>query len=117
MIVSRGVRDNGGMTCYPPRSVNQQAIAEGVERAVKMLAPDVVKILYNYGEDWTGVPSIFFRVLLEDNAVKNGTLGGLGRKIKDVVEREAQLSWEEMNSYFNFRTSSEQADLKDPMWA
>jgi hypothetical protein len=53
---------------FPSGWVNQAQIASSVKRAEAALAPDVVRIRYSFGNDWTGDPSIFFRIVLSDDS-------------------------------------------------
>ena len=56
------------MRVVPVVTLNEKKIVSALKRATRALAPDVVRIRYSLGEDWTGDPSIFFRVLLTDEA-------------------------------------------------
>jgi hypothetical protein len=48
-----------------PAAVVQQAEIEGKVRAAESaLKPDVVRIRYDIGEDWSGQWAIFFRIVL-----------------------------------------------------
>jgi hypothetical protein len=48
-----------------PSAVAQQAdIERGVRSVEDALKPDVVRIRYNIGEDWSGQWTIFFRIVL-----------------------------------------------------
>ena len=61
---------NGDMTVYARVAIDEGKIPAGVELARQALAPDVVRIRFNVGEDWTGDPALFFRVVLTDKASK-----------------------------------------------
>jgi hypothetical protein len=39
-----------------------------LEKAVQLLKPDVVRVRYSLRDDWQGRPSVFFRVVLSDDA-------------------------------------------------
>jgi hypothetical protein len=50
----------------PAAVVHQSEIEKGVRAAEAALKPDVVRIRYDIGEDWSGQWAIFFRVVLSD---------------------------------------------------
>lgn len=52
------------MAIVPNGFVHQQHIADGVRRAEARLAPDVIRIRFSLGAEWSGAEAIFFRVVL-----------------------------------------------------
>jgi hypothetical protein len=111
-------RDNRLVLSIPRAWVNPAQINKALRRAERALAPDVVRIRYTLDEDWTGEPSIFFKVVLSDDAAgKESKLGEISwraiNRIRDKVKPE-ELG---LNSYFNFRSLSEYNELNDPAWA
>ena len=105
------------MPFVPRGFINQREIAQGVERAANALARTVVRIRYDFGEDWTGEPSIFFRIVLTDEAVKQSKLNEIANTITDILAREVNADEMGLHSYFNFRSATEQAQLREPTWA
>jgi hypothetical protein len=105
------------MPVAPSRIVNQRQVAAAVQKAAKSLAPDIVRIRYTVGLDSTGLAAIFFRVLLSDQASGEDrlyeTTRRISRKILDIVKPMEKFG---MEAYFNFRSVSEQAQLKDAAW-
>ena len=102
---------------YVPSAVTKQAEIHSAIRAVeRTLAPDVVRIRYDIGEDWTGQWAIFFRIVLTDDAARK-RLRELANKV--VWELARQLDFPEMGvfPYHNFRSVSEQAELREEAWA
>lgn len=97
--------------------VNRQKIEADVQRAAQALAPAVVRIRYSFEDDWTGEPSIFFKVLLADDVAYGPNLGKVAREIQMKLMDEVRPDEQGLNDYFNFRSLSEQADLNDPAWA
>jgi hypothetical protein len=91
-------------------------IASSLPSVERGLSPDVVRIRYSLGEDWSGDPAIFFRVVLSEAASRRRDLaeftGAIGAKIFDEL-RLAELDY---LPYFNFRSEFEQRRLKDPEW-
>jgi hypothetical protein len=102
---------------HPPSAVTKQSEIQAAINAVeRSLAPDVVHIRYEIGEDWSGQSSIFFRVVLTDDAAK--------RRLRDVATKVVwglarRLDFPSMGvfPYHNFRSVSEQEALQEPAWA
>jgi len=97
--------------------VNEREIASAVRKAANSLAPDVVRIRYTLKEDSTGVPAIFFRVLLTDEASKEPQLYETAQRIESkilkIVKPDEKFGLE---AYFNFRSAAEQAELREAAW-
>ena len=60
------------MPLVPSGFVRQADIAEVAERVAEELRPDVLRIRCSVGEDWSGDPAVFLRIVLSDNASKPG---------------------------------------------
>ena len=97
--------------------MTEAQIEPGVRRAVRALAPDVVRIRYSLDEDWTGDPSVFFRMVLSGDAPRKKRLGDIAQGVKAVIREEVRPDDLGLYAYFNFPTLAEQSDLKDPKWA
>ncbi len=105
------------MEMYLPSAVTKQAeIDAAIQRVEQSIGPDVVRIRYEIGEDWSGQWSIFFRIVLKDDAAR--------RRLRDVATNVVwglaqQLDFPAMGvfPYHNFRSESEQAMLQEPAWA
>jgi hypothetical protein len=102
---------------YLPSAVTRRAeIEAAMQQVAHALAPDVVRIRYDIGEDWSGEWAIYFKVVLSDEAAK--------RKLRDA---RAKIVWGlagrldfpslGVTPYHNFRSVSEQAALQEPAWA
>jgi hypothetical protein len=48
--------------------VQQAQFASAVSEVEQMLLPEVVRIRYTLGNDWTGEPAVFFKIVLTDAA-------------------------------------------------
>ena len=95
---------------------NQQEIKK-VEEAKQRFGGDVVAIRYDLDTDWVGDPAIHFRILLPDVVANDDDrLGDVGRRVRDELVDELSLPESGRFPYFNFRSQSEQAELKDPEW-
>jgi hypothetical protein len=89
---------------------------EQIEQIAKDLAPDVVRIRFNLGLDWSEDPAIYFRVVLSDAAAESDRLIEVTRKVRARLVNDLGLSESDLLSYFNFRSQSEQAQLKEASW-
>ncbi len=105
------------MPVVPRGFVNPNQIDAGVQRARQALAPAVVRIRYGLDNDWSGEPSVFFRVVLSDEAIRKEKLDEIDRRVKLTVLHEVQAEELGLHSYFNFRTLSELEALQEPAWA
>jgi hypothetical protein len=101
----------------PSGIVNQRQLATAIQKAADALAPDVVRIRYTLSFDSTGFAAIFFRVLLSDRASRPDrlyeTTERITARILEIVQPQEKFG---MESYFNFRSKSEQAKLHDAEW-
>jgi hypothetical protein len=99
-------------------AINPAQIAKALKRAERALAPDVVRIRYTLGDDWTGDPSIYFKVVITDKAAsQESKLGEITRHIINTVRDKVKPEDFGLNSFFNFRSLSEHNELNDPAWA
>lgn len=105
------------MPTLPRESIILSEIDNGVKAAADALAPDVVRIRYDLSEDWSGAPSIFFRIVLRDEALIDADQWELSQRISRRIQSEVQSDELGLQPYFSFRSASEQAQLKEPAWA
>lgn len=100
-----------------PSAVTRQAeIHAAISTTIRQLAPHVIQIRYEVGEDWSGEGAIFFRILLSDEASRTQ----LAEITSQVVWKLASLlDFDSLGvrPYHNFRSASEQAELREPAWA
>lgn len=102
--------------------VSPQQIADEIERVKGKLGPEVVRLKYTVGEDTSGEPAIYFRIVLVDSAFNRDPLSEIGGRITERIRRilfdalRPNENWG-LRSYFRFRRQSEQAQLHDPDWA
>jgi hypothetical protein len=80
------------------------------------MSPDVVRIRFNFDEDWSGDPAIFFRVLLSDEA-RDERRHELTREVRSRLDERLDFRAMGLFAYYNFRTLSEQAEMQDEAWA
>jgi len=96
--------------------VHQGKVETAVARASVALAPDVVRIRYSFGEDWSGSDAVFFRVVLSDRASRNH-LREIANRVRATIIGEVKPDELGLQMYFNYRSTSEQAKLQEPAWA
>ncbi|HUI55579.1 MAG TPA: hypothetical protein VLY04_11435 [Bryobacteraceae bacterium] len=56
------------MPIVPRALVDQNRIRAAVQNAERALAPDVIRIMYSFAEDVQGNISLFFRIVISDQA-------------------------------------------------
>ena len=110
-------RDNRVVATVPRTVVPQEKIAKALLKAEAALRPDVIRIRWGAGTDWTGDHSLFFRVVLSDDASKPKHLQEVAQRVADTIVNEVQNEAFGFNAYFNFRSKTEQDALKEPAWA
>ena len=104
------------MPIVPRGLVDQGKIRAGVQRAELALAPDVIRIMYSFAEDVQGEISLFFRIVISDQAAAPARLRETTQKIITKVLHEIKADELGLQAYFNFRSKSEQAALREPFW-
>ena len=98
--------------------VTESQVSEEVAKASRKLGEDVVQVRYNLGSDWTGDPSIYFRIVLTDASSKEEVVGEVADRVRTILSEELRIreNWG-LNSYFNFCSKSDHAMSNDPKWA
>ena len=82
----------------------------------KKFPEEVVGIRYSVGEDWSGDPAIFFRVLLTDSASRREVIGEVGQRVSRVLSDTVYRDSPDYFAHINYRSKSDQERLKDPEW-
>lgn len=100
---------------YPP-SKKQPEIDAAIHRVQQIVGPDVLRIRYEIGDDWSGQRAIFFRVVLTDDAASR-RLRDVAAKVVWELARQLDFSAMGVFPYHNFRSESEQETLQEPAWA
>jgi hypothetical protein len=106
------------MPMVPSGFVHQAQLDSEIKNALSKLGPEVVHVAYNLGEDSTGEPSIFFRIVLADDATREDILSDTTGRVATILFDEVHPieNWG-LHPYFNFRSKSEQQKRQDPEWA
>lgn len=105
------------MAIVPSGFVKQGKVASDLAKVARKLAPDVVRIRHSIGTDWSGEPSIFFRIVLSDDASREDRLARITGRVTAALLDELKPPELGLLPYFSFRSQSEQAMLKEEAWS
>ena len=110
-------RDNGVAMIVPAIFVNPRRLQADVWRAAQSLGADVVHINFAIGSDVMGFDSIFFNIVLTDEASRPARLRFVAQHVALTLMNQLKTDENGVHAYFNFRSQSEVASTKDPAWA
>jgi hypothetical protein len=110
-------RDNRHVI-LPRAFVEQEKFASAVTEVERALQPQVLRVRYDFGDDWSGEPAVFFRIVLADAATTRDQLLKVTTHVSSTLEQRIEpLEQWGVLPYFNFRGQSEQALMQDEAWA
>lgn len=104
------------MAILPGGLIDQEKIRTGVRKAERALTPDVIRIMYSVAVDVKDEHSVFFRIVISDRAASPNRLRETTQRIMTKVLEEIRAHELGLQTYFNFRSKSEQAVLREPSW-
>jgi hypothetical protein len=81
----------------------------------RKLAPDVKRIRFDVGPDWSGDDAVFFRILISDEAAR-ARLRETMAQVVGMLESVLNLEAMGLHVYHNVRSESEQAALREKSW-
>jgi hypothetical protein len=99
--------------------INPNQLAPKVDAAMRKLkrSKDVAHVRYDFGNDWSGDPAVYFRIVLSDEAAGEGKRRKVARRIEEnLIEELGFYSVWPIIPYFSYRSASEHAELHDPKW-
>lgn len=101
---------------FPAAIARQSDINAAIDDVVKDLSQWIVRIRYTIDHDWNGEWGIFFRVVVTEKATRDVRPNLTFNLLLRLGDR---LNWEQLGvmPYFNYRSESEQAQLREPAWA
>jgi len=110
-------RDNG-QVILPKAFIEERQFAAAVAEVERMLRPEVLRIRYTLGEDWTGDPAVFFRVVISDAFSGRDQIWKVTDHVSTTLEQQIEPveQWG-VRPYFNYRSQSEQEVLREEAWA
>ena len=102
----------------PTGFISRTEVEKAIDQVIAKLGPEVVRVRYNIGEDWTGDPALYFRVVLSDS------VSGDVKTFVDTAARVRETFFEQLQPlenwglfpHVNFRSNAEEGELKDPKW-
>ena len=83
---------------------------------VEEFAPDVARILFRLGEDWTGDPAIFFRAIFTDESVRTKRYLDVARAMREKINDEFSYREKGRIPYLSVTSESDHAKMKDSAW-
>jgi hypothetical protein len=103
----------------PAGFISQTEVEKAVDEFIRTFGPEVVRVRWNIGNDWSGDPVLYFRVVLADS------VSGDVKTFVDTAERVRATFFERLQPlenwglfpHVNFRSNAENAQLNDPKWA
>jgi hypothetical protein len=105
---------------YIARAFAQQAqLDEAINEIIPTLGPDVARLRYGLGKDWTEDPAIFFSIVLSDRASRRDQLQNATSQIEDaIMQRLEPVEQWGVLPYFSYRSLAEQAARQEEeAWA
>jgi hypothetical protein len=100
-----------------PRGVAQPTELINRLNALAPFPSGVVNLRYTLDNDWSGDPAIFFWITLSDEAARRTVLFQNSRRITEfITQRLDPIGQWGLIPYFNFRSQSEQANLKEEVF-
>jgi hypothetical protein len=104
------------MPFVPTAFVHQNELDSAIRSVENSFSAQVVRIRHSFGEDASGAPAVFFRVLVRDEAAPLARLREFAQRISIALMNAARTDENGLHAYFDFRSASEQASLRDPDW-
>ena len=102
---------------HPPIGVFKEAeIAEAVSEVERIMAPDVVHIRYEVTQDWNDDWAAYFRILLTDEAADR-RLRETVKNVMGALDERLDFPMLGLYRYHRVRSVSEQAELREEVWA
>lgn len=100
----------------PAEIAKTQLINAAISEVLDEFSPYVRQIRYEIAPDWTGEWTIFFRVLISDEAARKRNRHDIVTRVRS---RMSELIVPELwvIPHFWFRSESDQKKLREPAWA
>ena len=92
-------------------------INAAIQTVLREMSPWVRHIRYRIEKDWSDDWTVFFRVVLSDEAADRKHLRDVTSRVRSRLTDELDLPNLGMFTVTSFRSESEQAELNDPDWA
>jgi len=105
------------MPIMPSGVVSQADMGRRVRAIERKLARDVVRIRHAVTLNSTGDGAVFFRIVLSDEASRENRLQEVTERVEAELLKAIPFDEFGLYQYFNYRSVSEQAMLKEPAWS
>ncbi len=105
------------MPTLPAGVYKEAEIASAAAEVEKLLAPDVVRIRYEITTDWNDDWAVYFRVVLSDKASKIRPLRKVAGNVEAKLAERLDFASLGLHPYHNYRSKSEQAELREKSWS
>jgi hypothetical protein len=101
---------------HAPNGANR-TLAQAMNDSEVILVPLIEYLCWNLGDDHSGDPSLFVRVVLRDTAAEEKNLRNASQAVQDTIHRQA-FGLYPGTAYFNFRSAAEVAlgEKLEPAW-
>lgn len=96
--------------------VHQPKIEKALKKVLRALKPDVVRIRYSLEDNFMGDPSIYFRIVLSDEAAQEPQLYENAKRAEQLISDAVDPHGLGLESHFNVRSVSEQNESRNPIW-
>jgi len=101
----------------PPEILYKKEIQSGIRRVERQFAEQIDHIACSFGDNSFGEPSVYFWVVVNDEAAAIDLLEPLSTEVITALIKEATTDEIGLHAYADFRSVSEQAKLQDPTFA
>jgi hypothetical protein len=99
----------------PTGIVQKPQINAVIDIVIRQLSPDVKRIFFEVGPDWSGDEAVFFRILISDDAAEF-RLRETTQKAVGMLESFLNPETMGLRVYHNVRSVSEQEALREKSW-
>lgn len=95
--------------------VVSDSLISAVITDVRRQLRDVKRIRFDRREDWSGDDAVYFRILISDDAARTRLRETMAKTV-NMLESGLNLETLGFHFYYNVRSESEQAALRDQSW-
>lgn len=99
----------------PTAIVNKAEIDAAIAEIMSEMAPDIVRIRFNFSSDWSGDPAIYFRTVISDDASRHRR-SEVTEQVRSWFDRRFDFLGMGFFAYYSFRSVSSQATVNEPDW-
>lgn len=97
--------------------VNYRLLEAEIQAALSKLGPEAVHATYRFGRDHDDVPSIFFRITIDDDSAREENITDVtSRMVLTLMDEIHPIENWGLHPYFNFRSQYDRQRRPDPDW-